>query len=153
MPAFDAISSISIVTTNVNTVKTSDETGDTVDGRGFESILHIVQFGAEGDTLSGSVYMDLILEDSPNDSDWTVVTSADDVNINSGSYDGVVTNPDSNGIFATINTSAEADKVYAIGYRGTERYSRVRNDLTGSHTNGTPTAMMALRMRPAVAPI
>ena len=153
MSAFDAVSGISIVTTNVNDVKTGDETGDTVDGRGFESILHIVVFGAEGDTLSGSVYMDLILEDSSNDSDWTVVTSSDAVNINSGSYDGVVVNPDSSGIFATIDAAAEADKVYAIGYRGTKRYSRVRNDLTGSHSSGTPTAMMALRMRPAVAPV
>lgn len=154
---FDAISGLSIVTTNVPAAKSGNgttETGDAVDGRGFEEIVHLVQFGAEGDVLSGSLYLDLILEESDSQgSGYSVVTNANDVNINSGSYDGTVVEPDSNGIFATINAAAEADKVYAIGYRGTKRYSRVLSAKTGNHSSGTIAAMMALRKRSAVSPV
>lgn len=154
---FDAISGLSIVTTNVPAVKSGNgttETGDTVDGRGFEEIVHIVQLGVETDSLSGSLRLDLILQESDSQStNFTDVTNANDVNINSGSYDGTVTEPDSDGIFAVIDDGAEVDKVYAIGYRGTKRYSRVLSVKVGNHSTGMIAAMLALRKRPTVAPV
>ena len=154
---FDAISGLSIVTTNIPAAKSGSgttETGDTVDGRGFNENVHIVQFGAEGDTLTGSLKLELILQESDDvSSNFAVVTDANDVNINANSYDGTVTEPDSSGIFATIDDAAEADKVYAIGYRGTKRYSRVLSTKTGNHSTGTVAAMLALRKRSAVSPV
>ncbi len=154
---FDAISGLSIVTTNIPAAKSGNgttETGDAVDGRGFEEIVHIVQLGAEGDTLTGSLLLELILQESDSSgSGYTVVTDANSVNINTNSYDGVVTEPDSSGIFATIDAAAEADKVYAIGYRGKKRYSRVLSAKTGNHSTGTVAAMLALRKRSAVSPV
>ena len=154
---FDAISGLSIVTTNIPAAKSGSgttETGDAVDGRGFEEIVHIVQLGTEGDTLSGSLLLELILEESDSSgSGYSVVTDANDVNINTNSYDGVVTEPDASGIFATIDAAAEADKVYAIGYRGTKRFTRVLSAKTGNHSTGTVAAMLALRKRSAVSPV
>lgn len=154
---FDAISGLSIVTTNVAAAKTGSgttETGDTVDGRGFEEIVHIVQLGAETDTLTGSLKLELILQESDDpSSNFTDVTNANDVNINANSYDGTVTEPDSDGIFATIDAGSETDKVYAIGYRGTKRYSRVLSVKTGNHSSGLVAAMLALRKRSAVSPV
>lgn len=153
MPSFDAISKNELLNLNVNAVKTADEDGDSVDNRGFNSVLHFITLGVSGDTLSGSVLAELKLEESDDDSTFIPVTNSDDVNINTNSSDGVVVNPDSNGIFATINDPAEDDLVYAIGYRGTKRYSRVVYDITGTHTNGMPMSNQAIRSRPDVAPI
>ena len=150
---FDAISKVELLNLNVSAVKTADEDGDGVDNQGFESVLHFITLGISGDTLSGSVKSELKLEDSDDNSSFSAVTSADDVNINTGSSDGVVVNPDSSGIFATIDDPAEDDLVYAIGYRGTKRYSRVVYDTTGSHSNGMPMSNQAIRSRAAISPI
>ena len=153
MPNFDAISGVELLNLNVNEIKTADEDGDSVDNRGFESVLHFVTLGVSGDTLSVSVKVELKLEDSIDDVTFVAVTNADHVNINTGSSDGVVVEPDSNGIFATIDDPAEDDLVYAIGYRGLKRHSRVVYDITGSHSNGMPMSNQAIRSRPAVSPV
>lgn len=122
-------------------VLTADQNCATIDRQGFESVEHIVMLGATGDTLSGSVYIDLVLQDSDDGSTWGDVTAANDVIVGG---DGVSTAPDANGIFATIDDNAEDDRHFRIGYRGGKRYSRVQIDLTGTHTNGIEAACLAV---------
>lgn len=153
MTSFDGISGIKVVNTNVPGTVVADTDLDGVDGRGFETITHLLALGAEGDVLSGSVFIEFFLEESDDDSTYTAVTDAFDALINSGSQDGVVTLPAALGLFATINAAAEADKVFMIGYSGNKRFSRVRTETTGTHTNGTPLAALAIQGRPAVSPV
>ena len=90
----------------------------------------IVNVGESGDTLSGSVYWTLILQDSSDDSSFSAVTSATSV-----TYGSVNS---STGAFATIDAAAEDDSVHVIGYTGPNRYVRVAITKTGTHSNGTP---------------
>ena len=116
-------------------VTTTNRAGAPVDRQGFESVEHIVLFGASGDTLSESVRTDVKLEASEDGSNWLAVSDADDVNggpISAG------------GIFATVDSTSLDQTDYRIGYVGNARYSRVSLVLTGTHTNGTPVSAIAI---------
>tara|TARA_R100000988_G_C3972954_1_gene152469 strand:+ start:199 stop:660 length:462 start_codon:yes stop_codon:yes gene_type:complete len=95
----------------------------------------MLTMGESGDTLSSSVKWDISIQDSPDDSTWTNVTSSSRV-----SYAAV----DSSGIYATVDAAAEDDAVYPIGYTGPERYVRIVCTKTGTHSNGTPIGILAL---------
>lgn len=110
-------------------VVTADTNSTSVDTQFDNGAMLIVNVGESGDTLSGSVKFDYILEDSTDDSTFSAVTSATSVTY--GSVDG-------SGIFATVDAAAEDDAAYVIGYVGPNRYVRVKIDATGSHSNGTP---------------
>tara|TARA_R100000329_G_scaffold135938_1_gene116456 strand:+ start:685 stop:1116 length:432 start_codon:yes stop_codon:yes gene_type:complete len=117
------------VATQVPAVVTADANGTGVDLQGFESAMVVVNTGAEGDTLSGSVKFDFILEDSDDDSTYTAVTSS--TSVTEGSVD-------SSGIFLTLDANGETPQISQIGYIGGKRYIRCKIDVTGSHSNGTP---------------
>lgn len=135
----DLANSISLVQSLAPAVRTSDTNGTGVDLQGFESATVIVDTGAEGVTLSGSVKIDFKLEESSDDSTYTAVTSATAVT------DGAV---DSNGIFLTLDDNAETPQIATIGYVGGARYIRVVADFTGSHSTGTPVAASIIKGSP-----
>ena len=72
---------------------TAARSGAPVDRQGFESVEHIVLFGASGDTLAISKKFDVKLEHSEDGANWSAVIDAKAVN------GGPV---DVNGCFATI---------------------------------------------------
>ena len=117
------------VATQVPAVVTADANGTGVDLQGFESAMVVVNTGAEGDTLSGSVKFDFILQESDDDSTYTAVTSS--TSVTEGSVD-------SSGIFLTLDANGETPQISQIGYIGGKRYIRCKIDVTGSHSNGTP---------------
>jgi len=110
-------------------VVTSDTNSTAIDTQFDNGAMIIVNVGESGDTLSGSVKFDYILQDSTDNSSFSAVTDTKSVTY------GTV---DSSGIFATIDAAAEDDAVHVIGYVGPNRYVRVVIDATGSHSNGTP---------------
>lgn len=112
-----------------------------LDTLGFGSAELIAQIGTSGDTLSGSVKIDIILEDSTDDSTYTAVTDSNLVLFGSNSNTSA---PDSSGIIATVDGTADDNLHYRVGYLGTSRYVRLRLDFTGTHTNGTPIAVMGV---------
>jgi len=114
---------------------TANTTG--LDLKGSSGAMINVLIGESGDTLSGSVYWDLILQHSDNNSSWSAVTSNTDVSF---------ADVDGSGIFATIDAAAEDDASYAIGYNGAKRYVRVAVTKTGTHTNGTPIGAVGITM-------
>lgn len=124
-------------------VVTADTVTAGVDTSDCNAAKISVLVGESGDTLSGSVYFDFILETSPDNSAWTAVTN-DDVVIGQ--------TVDSNGIFATIDAAAEDDVVLTIGYIGLEQYFRVNIDATGTHTNGTPMGAVSEKGHLGLAP-
>lgn len=110
-------------------VVTSDTNSTAIDTQFDNGAMLIVNVGESGDTLSGSVKFDYILQDSTDNASFSAVTDTKFVTY--GTVDG-------SGIFATIDAAAEDDAVHKIGYVGPNRYVRVVIDATGSHSNGTP---------------
>ncbi len=104
-----------------------------------------VLVGESGDTLSGSVYWELELQESDDDSTYTAVADADITNAISGAT--------ATGTFALIDAAAEDDAVYFTGYKGNKRYLKVNIRATGTHTNGTPMGVLGLKGKQAVNPV
>lgn len=114
-----------------------------IDGRGFKEVVHVVHLGDSGDTLSGSVKVELDLEESDDNSTFTAVAAAELTNAVTGS---------ATGCFGLVDAPAEDSRLFWTEYRGKKRYTRVALDFTGTHTNGIPVAAWALRRGPQYLP-
>ena len=117
-------------------VVTADANGETVDLAEYNDVAFYVLVGESGDTLSGSVKIELEIQDSPDDSAWTAAADADII--------GAVTGTNV-GTFAVIDAAAEDDVVASTRYTGNERYCRCVVNVTGTHTNGTPIGAVAMK--------
>ena len=131
----------------INAVKTAAANGTGVDLKGFEEATAIVSVGAEGDTLSGSVYFEISLEHSDDDSTYTDCVQADVIN-------GTIA---AGGIWLKLDGTTGGDPGTAgdqwqIGYVGGKRYLRLVLAKNGTHSNGTPISGMIVKSRPRVAP-
>lgn len=123
---------------------TADATSDSVDMLGYESVAFYVLVGATGDTLDASNHIQLEIQDSADDSTFAAVADVEITNSVTGANTGT---------FALINAAAEDDAVYMTEYKGSERYVLVEVNVTGTHTNGTPVGILAVRGNPKVAPV
>jgi len=131
----------------INAVKTAAADGTGVDLKGFEEATAIVDVGAEGDTLSGSVYFEISLEHSDDDSTYTDCVQADVIN-------GTIA---AGGIWLKLDGTTGGDPDTAggnwqIGYVGGKRYVRLVLAKTGTHSTGTPIAGVIVKSRPRNAP-
>lgn len=115
-------------------VVTADANCSSVDLKNYGVCRFLVAVGESGDTLSGTVYIELEVEESDDDSSFTDVANAH----LSASVTGANV-----GTFAKIDAPAEDDALYTVEYRGHKRYARVVVNVTGTHTNGTPIAVVA----------
>jgi len=118
-------------------VITADADGASVDLLGYDRVVFYALVGESGDTLSGSVKIELEVEESSDDSSFTDVADAHLTQYVAGTNDGC---------FALIDAAAEDDAVYMTEYRGSERYVRPVINVTGTHSNGTPIGILALRI-------
>ena len=84
--------------------RTAAANGTGVDLQGYESATVLVDVGAEGDTLSSSVYFEVSLEESDDDSTYTDVAQASIV-------DGTIA---SGGIFLKLDGTANGNP--AVSY-------------------------------------
>tara|TARA_R110001583_G_scaffold180181_1_gene337189 strand:- start:457 stop:888 length:432 start_codon:yes stop_codon:yes gene_type:complete len=135
----DLSNNVVAVVGTVPAVVTADANGTGVDLQGFESAMVIVNTGIEGDTLSGSVKFDFILEESDDNSTYTAVTSSTSV---------TETSVDGSGIFLTLDANGETPQIKQIGYIGGKRYIRCKIDATGTHSNGTPMSIEVIKGNP-----
>lgn len=119
-------------------LKTASITSNTIDMQGYNSLVAIATIGATGDTLSGSVYWTVSIEESDDDSTYTEVAAAD-------LHNGV------NNVVIDDNSEDQIPVKY--GYKGSKRYLRVKVTKTGTHTNGTPMGVIALRSHAADLPV
>ena len=120
--------------------RTAAANGTGVDLQGYESATVLVDVGAEGDTLSGSVYFEVSLEESDDDSTYTDVAQA-------SITDGTIA---AGGIFLKLDGTANgnpdsAGGIFRVEYIGNSRYIRVVLAKTGTHSNGTPIGAMVVR--------
>ena len=124
----------------INAVKTAAGNGTGVDLQGYESATVLVDVGAEGDTLSWSVYFEVSLEHSDDNSTYSDCAQADII-------DGTIA---AGGIFLKLDGTTGGDPdtaggIFRIGYVGGKRYVRVVLAKTGTHSNGTPIGAMIVR--------
>lgn len=116
---------------------TTTKTSSTIDLQGFDSLSVIFSVGNSADTLSGSVYWTLKLTHSDDDSSYSDVTLSGLLNT-SATY--------------VINTPTGDNVAIPFGYIGGKRYVRAVATATGTHTNGTPMSMVALKGHPSMRP-
>lgn len=117
-------------------VKTADANGTSIDLQQYRNGGFLFVVGASGDTLSGSVYIELEVEESSDNSTWTDVADAD--------LNATVTGTNT-GTVAKIDDAAEDSTTVYAEYKGTKRYIRPVINVTGTHTNGTPIGVVGLR--------
>lgn len=104
----------------------ADTLSSAIDMSGANALSVNVSFGAPGDTLSETVYFTVSLVDSDNGTDYTAVDSAYVLGT-LGVFDGAAA--------AQMNAA----------YLGGKRYVKVSIAKTGTHTNGTPIAVTAIK--------
>jgi hypothetical protein len=126
----DLYNTITTSALTVPAVKTSTVTSASVDMQGYESLAILFDVGQSGDTLSGSVYWTLSLEESDDDSNFSAVAAAD-------THNGAAS--------VVIDAAAEDETVVKFGYKGASRYIRAKATATGTHTNGTPMGILAVQ--------
>ena len=136
----DLSNNISPVVSIINAVKTAAGNGTGVDLQGYESATVLVDVGAEGDTLSGSVYFEVSLEHSDDNSTYSDCAQADII-------DGTIA---AGGIFLKLDGTTGGDPdtaggIFRVGYVGGKRYIRVVLAKTGTHSNGTPLGAMVVK--------
>ena len=139
----DLSNNIELGNSIINAVKTDAENGSGIDLQGFEEATAVVSVGAEGDTLSGSVYFEVSLEHSDDNSTYTDVVQADIVN-------GTIA---AGGIWLKLDgtTGGDPDTTggqWQVGYVGGKRYVRLVLAKAGTHSTGTPISGMIVKSRP-----
>lgn len=101
---------------------------DLADVSAAEMVFH---FGISADTLSGSVSVLPVLQESDTlGSGYSTVAAADMI-----------------GSLSIIDDPAKDPAVQAVGYTGNKRFIRAFVDFTGTHTNGIPIAAVAVLHR------
>jgi hypothetical protein len=121
--------------------------GATVDGKNASAVRHILAVGESGDTWSGSLYTDVILQHSTDNSEWAAVTSSADF---IGSME-----TQASGIVKVLDAEADDNANYEVTYVGPRRYSRLYLGRVGNHSSGTPMAAIAIvqpRLSGSVSP-
>ena len=140
----DTISNLQTSVAMGSEVLNTSEDGDDIDRSGAGGGVMIqANVGVSGDTLSGSVMVELEVEESVDGITYTDVADTD----LSSSVTGTNT-----GTFAVIDDPAEDDMEYKTEYRGSQPFCRMVANLTGTHTNGIPIGAMALTGVPNIAP-
>lgn len=137
---FDLANNTAVALSYKPTVTTAAANGTGVDLQGYKSATLVAFIGAEGDTLSGSVYFEISLEHSDDNSTFTDVTQSDITN-------GTIA---SGGIWLKLDGTTGGDPdttglVTQVGYIGGKRYIRGVIEKTGTHSTGTPIGLMVVK--------
>ncbi len=124
----------------VPAVRNSDTASTGVDLQNCDDAVLVAHLGDSADTLSGSNYIEVELQESDTDvdGDYTAAANADITNYVTGTNVGTL---------ALINAPTEDQVIVFAGYKGSKRYIRLKFNFTGTHSTGTPCSVTALRGR------
>lgn len=128
----------------VPAVRNADANSSGLDMKDCQDATVLVYLGDSADTLSGTNKIEIELEESDDNSTYTDVANTDLTNY------VTATNP---GTFALVDAPTEDQAVFAVGYRGNKRYVRAVLNFSGTHTTGTPCAVLGLRGRNRANPV
>lgn len=109
----------------------SSSNSTALDIKGFNSNEMVIIVGLSGDSLSSSLHWDFKLQESDSSSSGFSDVSSSDLFGSSSTI--------------TVDSSSEDEKSYSFNYKGEKRYIRLVSTATGTHTNGTALAVVALQ--------
>ena len=141
---YDLANNTAVALSYKPTVTTAAANGTGVDLQGYKSATLVAYIGAEGDTLSASVYFEISLEHSDDNSDWSDCAQADITNgtIAAG---GIWLKVDGTGTAGTSGNPDSTGTVTQVGYIGGKRYVRGVIAKTGTHSTGTPIGLLVVK--------
>lgn len=122
----------------------ADETGVTIDRRGFGTVGFTLAMGVGGISFTNTNRIDFILQHSENGTDWTPVPGEQIGGVDADADDGIV---------RSQRTAHAAPTVQAFDYLGSARYVRLSADFNGTHAEPTPFAALALLSRAVSVPV
>lgn len=114
----------------------ADEVGAGIDKGQYESLEFLLAAGIGGITFDGTNKVEIVVEDSPDNSNWTVVDDADILGATVAA----------GGIVKAFVAAHAAPAVYRFGYKGDKRYARATLNFSGTHGAGTPFSVTAIKM-------
>ena len=141
---YDLANNTAVALSYKPTVTTAAANGTGVDLQGYKSATLVAYIGAEGDTLSASVYFEISLAHSDVNSDWSDCAQADITNgtIAAG---GIWLKVDGTGTAGTSGNPDSTGTVTQVGYIGGKRYVRGVIAKTGTHSTGTPIGLLVVK--------
>lgn len=138
MTTRDTYNNINILHVKDPATQTATVTSNTIDMQGYRSLTVLVVMGATGDTLSGSIFWTLKLRHSDDDSTYV---------------DCVVGELLNSAATIVVNSNSADQNTFKFGYRGGKRYVKAVITPTGTHTNGTPMGVVAVRSHAGNRPV
>ena len=129
-------------------VLTALPTATVIDMADASSVNFLIDMGNSADTLSGSVFWTITLQDSADNITFATVTDAESLLI---AIDGA---KQASATSIIVDAPAEDQKVFEVTYKvpGNKRYLKLLITPTGTHTNGTPMSAMAVKGYLKVSP-
>lgn len=148
MSSREIFNSIKIENVVIAQVLTASATPTVIDMSDASSVDFLVNMGNSGDTLSGSVYWTIKLQDSSDNSAFADVTDSESllIAINGVKQDGATS--------IVVDAPTEDQKNFEISYKvpGNKQYLKLLIDATGTHSNGTPVSAVAIKGTLKVSP-
>jgi hypothetical protein len=135
----DLYHNVLVTQASLPATRTTTLTSDSIDVQGFNSLSVLFALGQTGDTLSGSIK-------------WTLKLTHSDVEA-SGYTDVPAADLISGAATVVVDANSLDEAVYSFGYGGGKRYVKAVATATGTHSNGTPMAVLAMRGSPAYSPV
>ena len=135
------LNQVNVLLALISVIRTADADGATCDLLGYDGCRIQVDVGNSGDTLSGSLDINLEVEHSDDDSTWTDCADTDLTDSVTGANTGT---------FQHIDAPTEDSAIFTTEYIGGKRYVRVVWNITGTHTNGCAGAASYHRFRPKI---
>lgn len=145
---YDLVSNLTAPLGLILATRDADANTPTADTKLWKSLVFGWYLGIGGITFTGTNRLDVVIQESDDDSNWDAVASADDLILPYGLT--FVTG----GIVKSYTAlKAAADTAYTlVGYRGKKRYARLRFEFGGTHSSGTPMAAIVVQGHPANRP-
>ena len=127
-------------------VRTASVVSNSIDTQNFDSMALMVSIGASGDTLNATNRVEMVVQESSDNVNWTAAAS-------SSLTDVVVGGQSPSGTMGVLNAATTAGQLFYIGYIGGLRYVRVALNNYGTTSNGTAMEVMAWIARPHNYPL
>jgi hypothetical protein len=131
-----------IVSALIPQTLTADSSISAIDTQGYNQVIILFHIGNSGDTLSGSVKIELEVQEGDT-STTAACANSDLLSTVTGTNTGTV---------AVIDAPTEDSATFVAEYIGGKRYIKPVINVTGTHTNGTPCAVTVLLGKPTYAP-
>lgn len=145
---YDQVSNLTMPLGLILATRDADANTPTADTKLWKSLTFGWYVGIGGITFTSTNRLDIVIQESDDDSTWTEVASADDLILPYGltfTTGGIVK--------SYTAAKAAADTAYnLVGYRGKMRYARLKFEFGGTHSSGTPMAAIVLQGHPAQRP-